>query len=134
MHFNCAEVQLKIYWSIFDYAKVNYCKYTPGTLILHLKIIQSSSIVTLKCILGLILRNVHCAQVVLQISLERYVSKYVNRFELYLVWNKCILIYNFFTRVHDSCLISHVTFLPSWNTNEEIEDSVWLAWEAIFHY
>ncbi len=48
---------------------------------------QSSSMVSLKHILGLILRNVHCAQVALQImlnyifyisvSLKRYVSKYV---------------------------------------------------------
>ncbi len=54
----------------------------------------------IKTILGLILRNVHCAQVALQnsliiifisVSLEQYVSKYVNRFELYLVWNKCVL-------------------------------------------
>ncbi len=27
----------------------------------------------------------------ISVRLERYVSKYVNRFELYLVWNKCIL-------------------------------------------
>ncbi len=70
--------------------------------ILHLKtyyskIIQSLLIVTLKHILGLILRNGHCAQVILQIkytgnflfliSLDRHVSiyRYVNRFELYLV-------------------------------------------------
>ncbi len=54
----------------------------------------------IKTILGLILRNVHCAQVALQnsliiifisVSLEQYVSKYVNRFKLYLVWNKCVL-------------------------------------------
>ncbi len=41
------------------------------------------------------LRNVYCAQVVLQtslikvfisVSLEQYVTKYVNRFELYLVY------------------------------------------------
>ncbi len=56
------------------------------------------------------LRNVHCAQVILQIKfnyvfisagLERSnVSKYVNRFELYLIWNKCILhtVYYFLTR------------------------------------
>ncbi len=50
--------------------------------------------------LGLTLRNVHCAQAVLQlkfnnsfipISLQRYVSKYINRFEPYLELNKCIL-------------------------------------------
>ncbi len=60
---------------------------------------QSSSTVTLKRILGLILRNVHCAQVVglLQIKfnynfdISKSVSKYANRFEPYLVWNKCIL-------------------------------------------
>ncbi len=49
---------------------------------------------TLKHILGLILRNVHCAQIVIiiftSVSLERYVIKYVNRFKLYLVCNKCI--------------------------------------------
>ncbi len=54
----------------------------------------------LKHILGLILRNMHCEQVVPQrkmnynfasVSLKRYVSKYFYYFELYLVWNKCIL-------------------------------------------
>ncbi len=66
---------------------------------------------TLKHILSLLLRNVHCAQVVLQIklnyyyffisvSLKRYVSKHVNRFKIYVLWNKCILnILLFFTRV-----------------------------------
>ncbi len=66
MHYNyvdrSAEVQLKIYWSIFDCAKVEllqvYFRYTLN--ILHVnpaiiqKIIRSSSIVTLKHILGLI--------------------------------------------------------------------------------
>ncbi len=94
-----------IYWSILDCAKVEllqvYFRYTLD--ISHLKtninkkIIQSSSLVTLKHILGLILGNVNCAQVVLQIklnydfislSLEGYASKYVNRFELYLVFNQ----------------------------------------------
>ncbi len=55
---------------------------------------QSSSKVTLKDILGLILRNVHHAQLICQVkfhynfisvSLELFLSKYVNRFELYLV-------------------------------------------------
>ncbi len=32
----------------------------------------------------------------ISVSLERYVSKYVNRFEQYLVWNKCILYINIF--------------------------------------
>ncbi len=54
-----------------DCAKV-YFRYTLN--ILHLKtdiiqkIIQSSSVETLKHMLGLMLRNVHCAQVVLQIK------------------------------------------------------------------
>ncbi len=36
----------------------------------------------------------YCAEVELlqvYLSLEWYVSKYVNTFDLYLVWNKCIL-------------------------------------------
>ncbi len=43
--------------------------------------------VRVKHILGLILINVHCAQIMIciSVSLERYVSKYLNRFELYLV-------------------------------------------------
>ncbi len=70
------------------------------------KIIQSLLIVASDHILGLILRNVDCAQVVLQIylnltfisvSLEQYVCKYV-RFKLYLEWNKCILNKFIFTR------------------------------------
>ncbi len=34
-------------------------------------------------------------------SIEQYISKYINRFELYLVWNKCISIhvYYFFTSI-----------------------------------
>ncbi len=47
MHFNCtAEVQLKIYWSIFDCA--------------IMKLLE----------VGLMLKNVHCAQEVLQIKLN----------------------------------------------------------------
>ncbi len=63
IYFNRAEVQLKIYWSIFDCAEVEllqvYFRFTLN--ILHLK--------TLKHILGLILRNVQCAQVIFQIKL-----------------------------------------------------------------
>ncbi len=63
IYFNCAEVQLKIYWSIFDCAEVEllqvYFRFTLN--ILHLK--------TLKHILGLILRNVQCAHVIFQIKL-----------------------------------------------------------------
>ncbi len=65
---------------------------------------------TLKHSLGLILRNLHLAEsstpnkVELYFyisSIEQYISKYVNRFELYLVWNKCISIYvyYFFTSI-----------------------------------
>ncbi len=63
--FTCAEVQLKIYRSIFDLAEVEllqvYFRYTLNTLYLKIDtvIIQSSSIVILKHII--ILRNVHCS-------------------------------------------------------------------------
>ncbi len=36
MHFNCAEVQLKIYLVYFIVLKWNYCKHTSGTLYLYL--------------------------------------------------------------------------------------------------
>ncbi len=79
MHFNCtAEVQLKIYWSLFDCAIMKllevYFRYILN--ILHFKTdiiqrsIQSSSIVKLKHILGLMLKQFHCAQEVLQIKLN----------------------------------------------------------------
>ncbi len=46
MHFNCAEVQLKIYWNIFDFAKVEilqvYFRYTLNVLHLKADIIQRS--------------------------------------------------------------------------------------------
>ncbi len=47
MHFNCAEVaQLKIYWSIFDCAKVEllqvYFRYTLNIVHLMTNIIQKS--------------------------------------------------------------------------------------------
>ncbi len=65
----------------------NYWKYTLGTLKgwYYSKIIQSSSIVILKHISGLILRNVHCAQVVLQIKFNYHF--YISKFQtIYLIW------------------------------------------------
>ncbi len=112
LHFVCnanvlcgssAEAQLKTCWSVFDCAKVKllqvYWRYTLN--ILHLKtdiitkIIQTSSIVILKHILGLILRNVHCAQVI-----KLYISNKIRSYNwTILVWTKCILnILLFFTR------------------------------------
>ncbi len=65
--------------SIFDCAKVEllqvHFRYTLN--ILHLKIIQFSSKVTLKHILDLILRNVRCAQVVRQIKF--HYNFYINK-------------------------------------------------------
>ncbi len=85
MHFNCADIVLR---SNLKYTEVymivlkwNYCKYTSGTLAFkdryYSTIMQSSLIVTLKHILGLILRNVRCAQVVLQImfNYDFYINK-----------------------------------------------------------
>ncbi len=69
-----------------------YVRYTLNTLHLKTDIIPFSSKVTLKHILDLILRNVHCAQVacrikfnynLISVRFELSVSKYVNRFELY---------------------------------------------------
>ncbi len=68
MHFKCgssAEVQLKTRWSIFDCAKVKLLQvYFRCTLnILHLKTDIIQKIIQFK----LDIRNVHCAQIVLQI-------------------------------------------------------------------
>ncbi len=65
----------------FDCAKVEllqvYFRYTLSILHLKTDIIQFSSKVTLKHIFDLILKNVHCAQVVRQIKLKYnvYISK-----------------------------------------------------------
>ncbi len=68
--------------STFDCAKVEllqvYFRYTLSILHLKTDIIQFSSKVTLKHILLLILRNMHCAQVVRQIKFNYnfYISKF----------------------------------------------------------
>ncbi len=88
---SCVEVVLKIDWSISgtiaSIFQVHF-KYLSFKDWYYSNIIQSSSIVTLKQILGLILRNEQT--IFISVSIKLSVSKYVNRLKLHFVWNKCI--------------------------------------------